>query len=309
MFLVKDNKRKVIDNFDIKQTLEDGIYNYKYDPFNAINEFTKMEFNSDEIIDIPTSSYTETLNEFKKFVLPETKLKYAEYGFLYKKSLVLHGPAGTGKTVLVQRVAKEFIKDGAVVVFNPNPQHIEHMYEALRNQPETTLIIVLEEFDKIVERNETGLLTILDGEEQRPNTIFLMTTNHLERIPKRILRPSRVSNIVYVGMPEYEARLSFLKYKKVEDSLAKEIASKTEGFTIDEIKEIIVGHIILDNSLDIMVKRVKEYKGVLNSGESSNNDIPVLPPYDKVISAIQLAMTEPVNEDLNVGYSDSEGEG
>lgn len=256
-----DSFRYIGEVADLTDKVPDGVYKYTFTGFPGESKFTKMTMNSDKIVDIPTDSFTETVEEFKQFLLPETKDLYEKMGLIYKKSVLLEGPPGTGKTILVQRLVKEMVKQQNVVVaYDPNPKYLNKMFEALKSQPETMLVVIFEEFDSWVVDCESELLTVLDGEEQRPNTLFLMTTNYLERIPARLLRPSRVSSIIHVGMPSAEARKVFLMSKGIEETKAKEITNVTEGFTIDEVKEVMVGHIVLKNTLEKMTNRVVKYR-------------------------------------------------
>lgn len=256
--------------------LPSGAYAPEQDPETGKVWFKKLKLNCDSIIDLPSTEYEYVTKQITNFLKPETKAKFQSEGFIYKRSVLLHGKPGTGKTILVNKVTQDALKNGAVVLFNPNPESLSAFYEALEaTAPNKLTLVIFEEFDDLVaegSRTEKVLLSILDGEIQKNNIIYLATTNHLDKVPLRMQRPGRFSSIVEVGFPSSEARNVYLTAKKVDRSLLSSWIDTTEGFSIDELKETVLAVKCLGESLSVVVDRVKDLKAKGLESESKDRD-------------------------------------
>jgi GTPase SAR1 family protein len=240
--------------------------------------------NHDDLVHLPDTAYEEVVNEINKFLKEETKKSYSDNGFLYKRSILLHGEAGVGKSCLVNRVTHDVIDKGGIVIFNPNPQLLSHVYEALDEIEGPRLVmVILEELDQLVEDYEDSLLHLLDGEIQRENVIYVATTNYLDKIPKRILRPGRFSLTLEVKHPSEKTREFYLKKKLSESDDIKTWVDLSEGFTIDELKETVLSVKCLDYPLDKAIAKIKGTK-VDKSGISLGREIG---PYDNPSDSFQ----------------------
>lgn len=114
-------------------------------------------------------------------------------------------------------------------------------------------IIFFDEIDAIASKRSntsqggvnvlTTLLNEMDGIEELRNVLVVAATNKPEVIDPALMRPGRLDNILYIGLPDSEARKEILNIwfrKSVvnpEVDLA-ELASKTEGYSGAEIVNI-----------------------------------------------------------------------
>ncbi len=250
--------------------LSAGSYKVEYIEKYDFLSFEPMNLNSDAILDLPSKELTQVVKEMKQFLLPEIKSKYSNMGFLYKRSCLLHGRPGGGKSMIVNRVAKEAIKTGAVVLFCSNPEYLVKAFAALNDtQPNVLTLVILEEFDSAIkDYGQEPFLVLLDGQIQKPGIIYLATTNYIEKIPARLRRPGRFSSIIEVGTPNAAARRMYLETK-----LGNEYAEMdswvhhTEGLTVDELKEMVQAVEILGADFQETLKRIKEL-----SDEPEDND-------------------------------------
>lgn len=243
--------------------LPTGIYTIHYDPMKGTFWFQQTTVFSDQILNLPSNEYKQVVNEMNLFLETETKKAFKKYGYLYKRSTLMHGLPGTGKTVITQRLVKDVLNKNGIVLYVDDPRLLATAYSVLKDvSPELLTLVVFEEFDRMAERFETDLLSILDGEIQKDNVIYLATTNYIDKIPARLRRPGRFSSVIEVFYPTLEARLFYLENKLFGDPKAKELAEKTEGLSIDELKEVIQAHIILKQDLSYVLNRIWANKGV-----------------------------------------------
>jgi len=251
-----------IPHFEKPTKLPPGFYQVKTKGFGNDIFFNKIEIQHDTIVELPSDEYTTIVQEMEHFLKPETKQKFKECGFTYKRSTLLYGVPGTGKTVIASRIANKIVECGGVVFFDPSPSLMHDVFQMMESiQPETTIGIIYEELDDWVDDDESELLSILDGEIQKDNIITLCTTNYIDKIPQRVLRPGRMSTLLEIKAPNTETRRAFLKTKfSLHDCEMDEWVVKTKDLTIDEIAECVKGVYCLGNSLDTMVERIKKVK-------------------------------------------------
>lgn len=244
------------------EKLPSGVYTLSFHPMvGPILEPTEAKY--DKLVDLQNEAYKRVLRDIETFLKPETQAKFAKYGFVYKRSALLHGLPGTGKTCIVNRVMEKARERDAIVLFNPNPTFLHEAFTLLeQNEPGRMVMVIFEEFDDILRKHEGTLLSLLDGEVQKSNVMYLATTNYVDRIPARIMRPGRFSSIIEVGYPSESERLHFLRAKLPEhaDTVLSQWARETEGFSIDELKDTILSVECLDYALTEAVQRVQASK-------------------------------------------------
>jgi len=226
--------------------------------------FQSMDLKFDTILNLPSPEFQFVTKQFSNFLKPEIKAQFEKYGFLYKRSVLLHGAWGTGKSVIINRIAKEVIDDyNGVCLFLDQPGKIKVAFEVLDSlQPDTPTVVILEELDEMIRHHERELLVLLDGAVQKNNVMFLAATNYLNKIPKRILRPGRFGLVVEVHYPNTEARTMYFNTKLGSDHpRIEEFVLACDGLSVDELKEIIMYCIIFENNLNSTIKRIKDTRG------------------------------------------------
>lgn len=247
--------------------LASGVYNvaqYGMNPDNFL--FKKRDFVTDDIVDLPSPEYTKIINMFSHFMKDSTKKLYNDLKYIYKRSVLLYGRAGAGKSVCVNRVSRDVLAKGGIVLWGEDVYILKRALSALNNtQPDDLVMVVFEEFDSLAKRYENDLLSLLDGQNQKNNIIYMCTTNFIDQIPKRLRRPGRISMTVEVKLPIMEARKMFIENKcgKLLEHLTPEdvveLANATEGLTIDELKEFLQSVVIFKEDPDAVLERLKEF--------------------------------------------------
>ncbi|HIQ28967.1 MAG TPA: AAA family ATPase, partial [Candidatus Caldiarchaeum subterraneum] len=88
----------------------------------------------------------------------------------------------------------------------------------------------------VTERIVSQLLTELDGLEELKDVVVIAATNRPDIIDPALLRPGRFDKLLYVPLPNREARIEILKIHTKKKPLAGDVslenlADMTEGFT------------------------------------------------------------------------------
>jgi SpoVK/Ycf46/Vps4 family AAA+-type ATPase len=219
--------------YECSVTMEGAAY------FRPINIIT------DTIVDIPDYAINEIVDDVRVFWSDKVTTKFKEYGLVKSRGIIGEGIPGSGKTIALAKTAKMVINEfDGVVLFNPPVSTLKEFLRVIKEiEPNKKVMVMWEEFDSILQGDESELLSLLDGEVKVDNIIYLATTNYISRIPSRIKnRPSRFAKVVNFGVPSKEARECFLKAKLHESDshLLSSLLDASEGFVIDQVKDLII---------------------------------------------------------------------
>jgi len=224
--------------------LAPGQYHIEYSHNRGIY-FSKKPINLDELLILPDSASEEIIENIEYFW--EREEIFRELGYLWKRGVLLFGPAGSGKTSTLQLIAQRIIARGGIAVYVKEPKLTAQGLEMLRRiEPTRPVIVMVEDIDAIQNAyGEADLLAMLDGDLQIDNVVFIATTNYPEKLDKRLVnRPSRFDIVRKIDMPSPEARAVYLAARNsrlvdLDDEMDRWVDA-TEGFSIAHLKELIV---------------------------------------------------------------------
>ncbi len=183
---------------------------------------------------------------------------YDKLGHKMPRGILLHGPSGTGKTLLAKAVATES-EANFVSVRGPellskwvgeSERGIREIFKRARQS--APCVIFFDEIDSIApirgaggdvqvsERVVSQLLTELDGMENMHGVIVLAATNRADMIDPALLRPGRFDKIIQIPLPDKESRKSILKISAKEIPIISE-ASDSGRVDFEKLSEMTDG--------------------------------------------------------------------
>ena len=210
--------------------------------------------------DVPKVSYDDigglgdAVRKIREMV--ELPLRHPELfkrlGVEAPKGVLLHGPPGTGKTMLAKAVAGEtssnFISIGGPEIvskfYGESEGKLREIFkDAEENAPS---IIFIDEIDSIApKRDEVNgeeerrivaqLLSLMDGLNSRGKVVVIGATNRPNSIDEALRRPGRFDREIEIGIPDRDGRLEILEIHTrgmplAEDVDLKWLADKTHGY-------------------------------------------------------------------------------
>ena len=184
-------------------------------------------------VQIPNVSWDDVggLDELKEELKEavEWPIKYKDaYDYVdveSPKGILLHGPPGTGKTMIAKALAK-MTESNFISIKGPellskwvgeSEKGVREIFRKARQA--APCIIFLDEVDALVPRRGSGgseshvtenvvsqILTEIDGLEELHNVLIIGATNRLDIVDEALLRPGRFDRIIEVPNPDTKGR-------------------------------------------------------------------------------------------------------
>merc|ERR1719263_1470518 len=149
------------------------------------------------------------VDDVTEFLSGGARAWYKAHGIPYKRSYLFHGVPGAGKTSLIQALAGHFRRD--VCFLQPaHPDMTDDCLKAAIEGAPPRAMIVLEDVDALFHGRArasfagsaspltfSGLLNALDGVGSAGGRLFVLTTNHREKLDPALIRCGRVDMHVH----------------------------------------------------------------------------------------------------------------
>jgi transitional endoplasmic reticulum ATPase len=190
------------------------------------------------VVELPNVRWHEVggLDEVKQVLhemveLPLSRPEaFSRLGIRSPKGVLLYGPPGTGKTMIAKAVATEaganfLTAKGSAVLskwYGESEKKVAEFFQ--RAKQVTPAVIFFDELDslapvrggsmgepQVTERLVNQLLAEMDGMEELKGVVVLAATNRPDMIDPALLRPGRFDEIVYVPIPDKNARVEIFK--------------------------------------------------------------------------------------------------
>ena len=195
------------------------------------------------------------------------------------KGLLLYGPPGCGKTLVMKALAKELkvnfyhvrLSDVLSKWYGESERRISEVFRLARSTAPS--IIFFDELDALGRSRElyvsddvgprilSVLLNEMDGLDPLEGVIVVGATNRPDILDPALLRPGRFDKLIYVPPPDEDARVKILAVHLrdmplAEDVDLKELARKTQGFSgadlamlVQETARKVAKEVVLSNNV------------------------------------------------------------
>lgn len=224
---------------------------------------------------------------FRRVIHPRKFPKlYEAYNHTVKGGILLYGPPGTGKTMLAKALASEIEADFFSIrcsdivgkYFGEAEKNVKGLFETARKSENA--IVFFDEFEAlagqrggdstVMNRLVPELLSQMDGFSSGGNVLVLAATNRPWDLDTAFLRPPRLTQKIYVGLPDDEARLYLIRRKlknaPCEENVSPEmIAERTDGYNAADVDALCgaIKDIAIDRS-----RIEQEAHGEVDSGRT-----------------------------------------
>lgn len=178
--------------------------------------------------------------------------------------ILLWGPPGTGKTYISRKLAEQsgmlfsLVKpsDLGNIYLHGSQSMIADLFtrsEELAAKNKCGVLLVFDEFDSLVPKRDTNndnnqanevaeFLTRLNDCAEK-NVYVVATTNRIDAIDPAVLRRGRLDQIIYVGLPDDEARKELFELELLkrphEDIDTARVVKLTKGYSSSDISYIV----------------------------------------------------------------------
>ena len=233
----------------------------------------KTSFTKQRILEenVSTAEITKKINTFFSKIDV-----YKKYGMDPKRAMLLYGPAGTGKTLVISKVCEEYVAaNNTLVVLWPSDKFEARdvkaflkTFDYVTNKVERLILVIedlggVENADGPRRYSESSLLSLLDNAEStfKIPTMILATTNHPEKFLENLTdRPQRFDDVIEVKPPTGEFRAKFLEFFSQGEAseAAKEMIKekKFDNLSVAHIKEVVIRSAIYDITIEESIGQI-----------------------------------------------------
>lgn len=242
--------------------------------------------------------------------------KLVQAGIAGKRSVVLEGPYGTGKTGFLLAAVKAAAAKGVTAIMcKPGEDDPFAVLQTayLYSGKGKRVMVVIEDIDTYASVGDgdytSRLLEAFDGFEKGRNILIVMTTNFIDRLQKGMTRSGRLDGLVHIG-PMDRQGVERLCRMVLGQSLADEVDfdavfAATKGFTPAFVREAfdrsmryaIATHGRVDKiGTDDLVRACEGLYRQLELHEGASSDRPQLPALDAQFKVmVQEAVLEAID--------------
>ena len=203
------------------------------------------------------AGYDVVLKEIKLFLSVALSDDPSIRSRLQYNGLLLHGPSGNGKSLLIRKVSENFDVPFFVLEFDKvfsryfgeSEKGIRDIFTAARFFAPS--VIVIEDVDAIGGKRSdesgvggrvlTTLLNEIEGISQNKQVVVLGTTNAPKMVDSALMRPGRFDRLIEIPNPDAEDRTAIFNLLRTTTPVCETISSEslsqqTEGFSCAEIQ-------------------------------------------------------------------------
>jgi hypothetical protein len=213
--------KEILDNllFDICEDTENQVIFHYKSKEGYWQRYGNVQKRDEATLIINKEDKNKFLTDVEDFVKSEKDYDY--HGISYKRNYLLYGKPGTGKTSLVNVIANKTNRNINILSFD-NDLTDSGLYCAISQISGDKAILLLEDIDCIFHERTVNnskvsfaaVLNILDGVIRSKGLITIITTNHIKKLDKALLRPGRIDMMLefnIISKEQIDGLLAFYK--------------------------------------------------------------------------------------------------
>lgn len=168
-----------------------------------------------------------------------------KYKIPLKRGVLLEGTYGTGKTMTANVTARVSVDNDWTFILLDDVRALE---SALRfAQRYAPAVVFSEDVDRVIEERDqraNDILNTIDGIlSKNAQVITVLTTNHVEKLDKAMLRPGRLDAVIHIAPPETESVQRLIRLYGRDlilfDEDLSEVGEKLSGNIPATIREVV----------------------------------------------------------------------
>ncbi|MGD9896242.1 MAG: CDC48 family AAA ATPase [Candidatus Methylacidiphilaceae bacterium] len=219
---------------------------------------------------------------------------FERFGIGAPKGVLLHGPPGSGKT-LIARVVANMTKASFFPISGPEilDKHYGEAEARLRRifeeaERKAPSIIFFDEIDALAPKRETvvgemekrvvgQLLSLMDGLRARGQVVVLGATNLPNLLDPALRRPGRFDREITIGIPDRKGRLEILRIHSRRMPLAddvdlEEFAERTHGYLGADL-ELLCREAAMASLREFLARGSREAKDTAAEARSQDPEV------------------------------------
>ncbi len=210
--------------------------------------------------------YEDVKNELMEAIAGPLKNKAmaSAYGLKPASGVLLFGPPGTGKTLIMKALASElglkFVSISCTDILSSwhgeSEANVKEVFKTARAS--APCILFFDEMEGLAKSREKSfnddvgprvlsvLLQEMDGFNKKTTkpVIIVGATNMPQQLDPAIMRPGRLDKIIYMHLPDFEARKKILQVHSAKLPMSTDfsvdlIAKRTEGYSGADLANIV----------------------------------------------------------------------
>jgi len=172
---------------------------------------------------LPMETKRKFMEDLSEFMGADTRAWYRQHGIPHKRGYLFFGAPGSGKTSLIQAAAGHFRRSVCYLHLS-HPELTDDSLRAAVDQAPRRSVLVLEDVDAVFGPNReklikesplsfSGLLNALDGVGGAHGQVFILTTNHRDRLNSALIRNGRADvHIEFAQATDEQIMAMFLRF-------------------------------------------------------------------------------------------------